>query len=168
MAASSTPIDEKSLVDIISILPRILPPIIEAAGKSPESGKSSFPGAPWNRLDKGPGDEQQKFLNVLVPVLTAVLPAVVEAVTKGWGASLGGGASTPFGNLSAGANVQFGKSTVLPADEQIWGDLIRIVLPPLIGAIGKSQSAPSGGSDPQKFLEILPIILPPLISALAR
>lgn len=173
MSSASVQIDEKSWLDIVTILPRVLPPIIEAVTKSQADPKSIFPcgpNLPW--LNKSAATQDpEKFWNILIPVLTSVVPAVVDAVTKGAGLSLGGGLSTPFGGATLGGSVQIGKDAA-PADQKIWGDLIRVLLPPLINAVTKAPqtAAPvsAGTVDNQKFLELLPIILPAIISAVSR
>ena len=98
-----------------------------------------------------------------------MLPAVVDEVTKGFGGALGGGFSAPLGNLSVGGTVQLGKSTTPQVDEKIWRDILRLVLPPIIGAVTKGrQPERIESGDNEKFLNLLPFILPPLISALSR
>lgn len=170
MSTSTAQLDEKSWIEIARVLPHVLPPIIDALTKGQGGGaKSSTVSPSWPTFDKSPGEDPQKFLNILIPILTSVLPAVVDAVTKGFGGSLGGGFSSPLGNLSVGGTVQLGKSTTPQVDEKIWGDILRLVLPPIIGAVTKGrQPERIESGDNEKFLNLLPFILPPLISALSR
>lgn len=168
---STAQIDEKSLIDIVRILPHVLPPLIDAITKGQGGGaKASIVSPSWPNLDKKSSEDPQKFLNILIPILTSVLPPLIDAATKGFGVSVGGGLRSPFGGASAGGSFQIGKSGETP-DEKIWGDILRIVLLPLIDAVTKGQqpttTAPVVPAD-DKFWNLIPILLPPIISALTK
>lgn len=168
---STAQLDQKSWLEVVRLLPHVLPPIIEAVTKGQGGGtKRSILDPNWPYYDKSSQEDPQKFLNILIPILTTLVPAVIEAATKGFGVSVGGGFNSPLGGGSLSGGIQIGKSGT-PADEKIWGDLVRILLPPIIDAVTKGQqpttTAPVLPAD-DKFWNLIPILVPPIIDLITK